>query len=238
MILGCAVFLAVSVTGPVRAGEYRAFSEAMAEAATGMRGAIFYLRTRNTMMAGFELDGLAVAWTALVKRYAGKPPDVYAEDPKWRATLDGVSENLAKARAAAAKGDVATAKGAVKAMRQALADLRQHNGVYVFEDCVAEMREAFGRLFIYRRKPPDFNSPEQVGKVKAATAIAEYVFRRCHGSAPAAYRDDEMFQRLFAQSFKEFELLAPAIARRDTRQFVDLLRQIVSHLHLMFLRFG
>jgi len=238
IVLGCAVFVLTSVTGGTRAGEYRDFSDAMTEAATGMRGAAFYLRTKNTMMGGFELDGLAVVWTAIVKRYAGSPPDIYADDPKWRATLDEVSANLAKARATAAKGDAAVSKGMVDAMRKALADLRRRNGVYVFEDCVAEMREVFGRLFVYRRKPPDFGSPEQMDKVKAAAAVAEYVFRRCYYSAPAAYRADEMFQRLFTQSFKEFSELPGAMQRRNTREFVDLLRQIVSHLHLMFVRFG
>ncbi len=237
-VLGCAVFVLICVTGGARAGDYRAFSEAMAEAATSMRGAAFYLRTKNTMMGGFELDGLAVVWADIVKRYAGSPPDIYADEPKWRATLDDVSANLAKARAAAAKGDVAASKGGVEAMRKALADLRRRNGVYVFEDCVAEMREAFGRLFVYRRKPPDFSSPEQVDKVKATAAVAEYVFRRCYDTAPASYRADEMFQRLFAQSFKDFSELPGAIKRRNTRELVDLLRQIVSYLHLMFVRFG
>lgn len=238
MVLSCAALVVMGAIGTALPGEYRTFNDAMGEAATAMRGAAFYLRTKNTMMAGFELDGLAVAWTAFVKRYAGNPPDVYADDPKWSATLEGVSANLTKARAAAAKGDVAAAKDGVKDMRTALAELRRRNGVQVFEDCVAEMRETFGRLFAYRRKPPDFNSPEQVDRVKAAAAVAEYVFRRCHDAAPAEYHEDEMFQRLFAQSFKDFEKLPSAVARRDTQEFINLLRQIVSYLHLMFVRFG
>jgi hypothetical protein len=210
----------------------------MVGVSANMRGASFYLRTKNAMMGGFELDALASAWEPLVKRYADSPPEVYADDPKWRATLDSVSGNLAKARGAASKGDIAAARRAVKAMRTELADLRRRNGVTAFEDCVEDMREAFAPLFAYRRKPPDFKSPEQVDRVKAAAAIAEYAFRRCYDRAPAAYRGDDMFERLFAQSFKDFELLAPAIAQGRTRDFVDLLRQIVSYYHLMFVRFG
>jgi len=236
--LACAVFFALSAVSVSHAGEYRAFKDAMVGASANMRGASFYLRTKNAMMGGFELDALAPAWKSVVKRYADSPPDVYADDPKWRATLDSVSANLATARSATAKGDIAAARRAVKAMRTALADLRRRNGVTVFEDCVEEMRTAFAPLFAYRRKPPDFKSPEQVDRVKAAAAVAEYAFRRCYDRAPAAYRGDDMFERQFAQSFKDFKLLAPAIARGNTRAFVDLLRQIVSYYHLIFVRFG
>jgi hypothetical protein len=236
--LACAAFFALCEVPAVRAGDYRAFSDSMAAVLANMRGAAFYLRKKNVMMGGFELDAVAPAWKTFVTNYADNPPEIYAADEKWRAALENVTANLGRARNATANGDVAAARRAVNVMRNELADLRRRNGVVVFEDCVAEMREAFGRLFVYRRKPPDFESPEQVKKVKAAAAVAEYVYRRCYESAPAVYRGDDMFERLFAQSFKDFKLLSPAIARGSTREFVDFLRQIYSYEDLIFVRFG
>lgn len=238
MVLGCAVFFAFGEPFSVQAGDYRAFRDALAGASANMRGAAFYLRTKNAMVAGFELDALEAAWKPFVERYANDPPDIFAADPNWRATLEAVSGNLASARAATANGDIAAARDGVNAMRKSLAELRRRNGVYAFEDCVEEMRDAFGRLYVYRRKPPDFKSPEQVGRVKAAAAIAEYVYRRCYATAPAAYHGDGMFERQFGQAFNDFKELSPAIARGNTRDFIDLLRRIISYQNLIFLRFG
>jgi len=236
--LACAVFFALGANASAVAEDYPAFRDAMAEFSANLRGAVFYLRTKNTMMAAFDLDAAESHWTPFIKRYAAKPPDVYGADPGWQATFGEVSANLAVARTAAAKGDVDTARRAVGTMRKALADLRRRNGIFVFEDCVDEMRQAFGRLYVYRRNPPDFNLAEQVAQLKAAAAVAEYVYRRCYETAPPAYRRDDMFERLFADSFKDYRELPSVIARGARREFIDLLRQIISNEHLIFLRFG
>lgn len=235
-ILACAFFLAL--VGVSRAGEDGIFDAAMTRASANLRGAEFYLRKKNPTMGGFELDAFESEWRYVTGRFRGEAPSAYAADPKWRVTLDAVSGRLELARGAISNGEFAAARRLVTGVRAALAELRRRNGVTVFEDCVEEMRTTFAGLYVYRRKPPDFSSSEQMTRVKTAAAAAEDRFRRCYDRAPSAYRGDDMFERMFKESLADFGKLAVAMEEGNTQDFVDRLRRIVSYLDLIFVRFG
>ena len=234
--MACAVFLAP--VGAPRGADDGVYSAVMTRAAANLRGAEFYLRKKNVTMGGYELHAFKAEWRSVTVTFGAEPPAAYAADPEWRATLDTVSGKLKLAQGAASTGDFVAARRAVTAMRTALAALRRRNGVAVFEDCVEEMRSSFAKLYVYRRKPPDFGSSEQVARVKAAAAVAGSSFRRCYDQAPSAYRDDSMFERMFQDSFADFHKIAAAMDAGNSRDFVDHLRRIVSNLDLIFLRFG
>ncbi len=231
---GAAAFLFV----PAQAGGLREFNDAVSLAYAHQRGAVFYLRTGNSGLAAFELEAMRHKWRRVVERFADDPPDAFAEDGSWKATLGRVARRLEAALAAANAGDVETAREELRDMRVALAELRRRNNVTTFADCVDEMNAAMDRLWRYRSRLPNFDEAREVDGLKAAVAVVTYLYRRCRARAPARYRDDPEFNRLFDGSIAALARLWPAIAGRNRQALVNLLREIRSFDRMIFLRYG
>jgi hypothetical protein len=220
------------------ASDLAAFNAAVADAYGHYRGAVFYLRTGNAGVAAVELAQMAAKWRALLDRFATAPPDAFAADAAWRATLDGIAQALAEATAAAEHGDAEAATRALAPIRPALGALRRRNDVAVFSDCVDELGAAMAPLWPYRHEPPDFASDAVLDRLKARIGVVEYLFRRCRDRAPAAYRDDDDFNRLIDGSLESLERLWAALARQDRQALINALRELRSFDGMLFLRYG
>jgi hypothetical protein len=234
------LWLAVALGCPVAAAasELKSFNAAVADAYGHYRGAVFYLRTGNAGVAAVELAQMASKWRVLVERFAATPPDAFADDATWRATLDGIAVALATASAAAERGEAEGARHALAPVRAELAALRRRNNIAVFSDCVDELGGAMEALWRYRHEPPDFDSGEAVDRLKARLGVVEYLFQRCRDRAPTVHRESEDFNRLIDGSLESLKRLWAALARQDGQAVINSLRELRSFDAMLFLRYG
>ena len=224
--------------GAVQASDLSRFHDALAQAYAPYRSAVFYLRTGNAMVAGFELEQMRERWSALEARYAAAPPDAYADETDFAATLAAIGHSADTAAEAAAAGDAEAAAAALEPVRGTLAAMRRRAGVRVFSDCVDEVNAAMDALYHYRRTPLDFTDRAQVDDVKARTAVLEYAVQRCDGEAPPEVREDGEFRRLVDGMLAGRETMFRALDREDATAVVNLIRELRSFDRILFLRFG
>ncbi len=238
LIYGAAGLVLLGVAGAAAAGELREFNSATAAAYAHYRGAVSYLRTGNVALAAVEIEQMAERWQAVQTRFAARPPDAFADDPRWRVTLDDVAGWLTEALAAVDAGDMERAGRALAPIRDALGELRRRNHVVVFSDCVNELSEAMARLWRYRREPPDFAAAADIRALRAGTAVLGYLFGRCDRQAPAAIGRNPEFRRLVDGAAVGIDRLWRAIDENNQALFINTLRELRSFERILFLRFG
>jgi hypothetical protein len=232
------VLLAFHTAGPARAAAVHDFHAAVAGAFGHYRLVMYSLRTGNQAIALFELDRMAANWKTIEQRFAASPPDIYANDPAWRDTLDAIGDAVEAGLAAAEAGDVKTAMRRLKPVRGEMSGLRRRNGVFLFPDCVENANLAFERLFAYRREPTDFVDAGAVNGLRRALAITVHWYETCRDTAPAAIRDDAQFRRIMDSAIDSLGLIWDAIDERNARRVINNLRGLRSSDGLLYLRFG
>ena len=228
----------MSAAAPALAGKLAAFNLAVADAYRHFRGAAFYLRTGNAMVASFELEDMAKKWRALESRFRDAPPDAFADDPAWRRTLGEIGARANKALAAAEDGDTKAAATVLLPVRRILARLRARNGVRVFSDCINKANRVGDAIWAFRANPPDFDDRARVDQLRDLSAVVSYVFKRCGEEAPVEIRDDEAFRRPIRGAQEEMARVRLAIRTLDARLLSVALGQFRSFDRILFLKFG
>ncbi|MDH3594080.1 MAG: hypothetical protein OEU09_06530 [Rhodospirillales bacterium] len=224
--------------GAGRASELSDFNDATAEAYRHYRAAVSYLRTGNAALAAIELEAAAGRWRDVTGRFAANPPDAFAGDPAWGATLTGIGQSIGQALTSTDAGDLKRARETLAPVRGELGALRRRNGVIVFSDRVDEVTAAMDRLWRFRHERPDFGAAGTLRELTRGTAVLEHLLQRCQEEAPAALRNDPDFVRFLDSAAEGMERLWQAIEGRDEQLLINTLRELRSFERLFFLRFG
>lgn len=235
--IACALIIMTSVSSASHAAPVHDFHAALGDADRDYRSASFYLRTGNPGVAILELQSLSEKWQALTARFMDNPPGVYATDPKWSDSLREIGTQISSALSSAGREDVAAAKHQLQPIRTALADLRRRNGVFIFADCVEEANRAMDALFVYRRKPPNFDVRGEVDELLRRAAITSHWYDRCFRTAPDKYTSSTEFKRLMEVSLKSLALIWDAAHKKQERRVINILRELRSSDRLLYLRF-
>ncbi|MDA1090132.1 MAG: hypothetical protein O3A85_07460 [Proteobacteria bacterium] len=232
----CAAFL-----GPApkaRSAPIHDFNNAVFTAYGHYREALFYLQTGNAQVASFELEEMAVRWRAIVERFAKSPPGVFSADPTWQETLMDIEKRTAAGLETAINNDAEAAKKHLGPIRKILSELRHRNGVINFSDYVDKANAAFDELFEFRRNPPDFNSLEQLNKLRRIVAITTHFYELSQDNAPTAIRNNPEFKRLMETSLYSLNRIWVAIDEKREDLLISTLRGLSSSNRILFLRFG
>ena len=135
-------------------------------------------------------------------------------------------------------GEIEVASEALAPIRTTLADLRRRNGLRVFGDCVDDMNAAMDRLWVYRHEVPAFDQPAEVNAVKREAAITEFLYRRCHDTAPDDVASNAEFKRLFEGSLQSLPLIFDALDQGSECRLINILRELRSFDRMIWLHFG
>ncbi len=233
--------VALALSGPaatVVASDLADYNTAAAAAYGHYRAAASYLRTGNISIAALELEAAQEKWRGVEARFAASPPDAFADDPDWAATLTGIGKRLEDALAATDAGDLKAAGQALAPIRGELGDLRARNNVVVFSDRVDALTAAMDRLWRFRHQPPDLDSAATLRELRSGTAVLEYLLRHCREAAPAGLRDNGDFLRFLDSGLEGVERLWQAIETKDRELLINTLRELRSFERLLYLRFG
>ena len=238
-VLAAIAALVLSVlAGTSRASNLSDFNDATADAYRHYRAAVSYLRTGNAALAAIELEAAAGKWRDVTGRFAANPPDAFADDAAWAATLNGIGQPIQQALTSTDAGDLKTARETLAPVRGELGALRRRNGVVVFSDRVDEVTAAMDRLWRFRHEPPDFSDTGTLRELRSGTAVLEHLLRRCREEAPAELRGDPDFIRFLDSAAEGLERLWQAIEGGDEPLLINTLRELRSFERLFFLRFG
>ena len=202
------------------------------------RSAMFYLRTGNPGVAALELDAAQEGWKAAVGRFAKTPPDAFADDARFAETMTAIEGAFDDGMTALDGEDLETATKTLLPIRTTLADLRSRNGLRVFGDCVDDMNAAMDRLWVYRHEVPAFDQPAEVNAVKREAAITEFLYRRCHDTAPDNVASNAEFKRLFEGSLQSLPLIFDALDQGSEGRLINILRELRSFDRMIWLHFG
>lgn len=234
-VVGLVLLLATPSAG---ASDLRQFLADVDVAYDHYRQAMFYLRTDNPSVAGFDLEQMQGKWSAITARYAEAPPRPFAADPGFDETLTAVGAALADGVTLAGADDADAARSALAPIRDLLGDLRRRNQLYTLSDCVDEFSAAADTLWAYRHAPPDFADADAVNAMRRAAAIAEYLLGRCRAMAEPAHGTAAEFQALFDGAEASAASLWPAIDADDTQRVINILREFRSFDRMIYLRYG
>lgn len=133
---------------PAFAGPVTDFESTYGEMYAGYRSALFATNSGSAEKSAAALQGLQAKWDALVTSYGQTPPPQYEADAKWAEMIAEVSDSIAKAGEAVAKGDLAGSHETLEHVREAFGALHARNGVETFSDRMnayhAEMERIIG----------------------------------------------------------------------------------------------
>ena len=110
VLVAIVALVLLGLAGTGRASELSDFNDATADAYRHYRAAVSYLRTGNAARAAIELEATTEKWRGVTGRFATDPPDAFADDPAWAATLTGIGERFRLALAATDAGDLRAAR--------------------------------------------------------------------------------------------------------------------------------
>ncbi len=238
LVIGLLIGTMAPIAGQGQASEFRKFHTALADAYPHYRETLFYLRTGNSDVALVELQKWTEKWQDITVDHGPRPPDVYADDTTWKATLTKIFDLSTSGLSQARTGRVKRAVDDLKDIRWILSKLRRRNHVVIFSDHVDRANQLFDRLFVFRHAPPEFANQKQVDHFRAAVSYATLAYQLVMDNAPTAYRDDPEFQRLMKQSFHSFDRLWVAINARNRLNLINILREMRSSDRMLYLRFG
>jgi hypothetical protein len=239
VLVWAGLWLCVSgFSGPALADAAAEFHSRSADAYRHYREAVFYLKRKNAMAGGFELESFRDKWRALDAAYGEKPPAPYAKDAKWAETLAAVAAVAEKALASAMDGETEAATKALAPVQTMLSELRKRNGIVLFRDHIEAANAAFERLFHFRRTPPDFADPAQVKRLREDLTAAIAAYKTCREKAPTAVASDEQFRRLIDDSLFYLDRMWLAIDEKNQVNVVNILRRVVSSDDILWLRYG
>ena len=238
LLIAAAVLFGLAANG-ARASEMSAFNTAVADAYGHYRQAVYYLRrSASPDTAALELESFIEKWRTVVARFGGSPPDAYADDPKWRNTLDGIAARADEALAALDKDDPETAKKTLDPILVELGDLRRRNGVFIYADRVNELGDEVGKLARFRRGLKDFFDAGQVDAFARKAAIVAYLLDRVDTEAPGDLARDEGFRRLIDGFRESMDKVWKALKTEDLRLLRIGIGEIRSYERILFLRYG
>lgn len=125
---GGLILAATALAGPVAD-----FEADLREAYADYRSALFLTNANKGGQALTAIDGFTAKWSALSAVGAEVPPQ-YADDPRFRGTLEAVATTAAKARAEVASGALTEAHETLEGVRAEIGGLHERNNIVGFSD--------------------------------------------------------------------------------------------------------
>ena len=233
------LFLLSLSVAPAWASNLADFNQAVADSYRHYRAAVFYLRTGNPAVAGFETTEALQLWRETVLPYGTAVPDAFSDDPEFASTLNDIETRLTEADSLlAGGGDAEAANALLLPIRTELGELRARNSVIVFSDHVDAANAAMDLLWAYRHEPPDWADPVAFAEVTGAAALTIFFYEALLEQAPSHIAENPEFQRIMEGSLRSLEGVWQSIQAKDEALVISYLREMRSFDRILWLQFG
>ena len=106
--------------GTALAGPMVDFEASLREVYADYRTALFLTNSGKLPESAKVMAAFKGKWDGIEKTWGAAPPPQYADDPKWKETLDDVSATLVKAASEIDGGALPAAHATLEAVREAI----------------------------------------------------------------------------------------------------------------------
>ena len=221
--------------GSALAGPMVDFEESLREVYADYRTALFLTNSGKLPESAKVVAAFKGKWNGIEATWGAAPPPQYADDPKWKETLDVVSATLDKASAEIDGGALPAAHATLEAIREAISGLHERNGIISFSDRMndyhAVMEEVLGK---------DLTTPNAMtmNEVHEMAAVLKYLAGDALAHPPAEAAGSSEFEAL-AKAVSASVDAVVAIARTgNTEKLKIAVGKLKPAYAKLFLRFG
>lgn len=226
--------------GIVRAAEPGPFVAAVSAAYPQLKMSWFYCRTGNDVLAGDELDSFIAAWRKIDARFRSAPPQPFARDKGWTASLDRIGKDLGHAADAIRAGRAKDAIAPLGDVRRELGAMRRRNGIVIFSDYVDAYGAVVDRLAALRQRTrkehslSDADIDVYAGLARDLRAAVETLRAR----APDALKNDPGFTGSVEGNLASIAKLDRGIRDRHAKAIHGSVSSVRADFVLLFTRYG
>jgi hypothetical protein len=234
------VFVPAALWATTQNGEsnsFQQFQQDVNKAYASYRMSLFQTNKKNQAKSLESALNFQQQWQAITEKYGEAPPDVYANDPEWRATLFNISDINALGIQEILVGNLSDAHETLEAIRDELGALRQRNQVNTFSDHVNNYHEAMESLLLLGLKPNDIDNNSLL-TIREELAVLEYLAEKMKGNAPVEYLQNEGFKQAINGVFNSLKNLRKAVNEKNPDNILKAIKKLKPAYAKVFIKFG
>lgn len=221
--------------GTAVAGPVADFEKALRDVYGDYRTALFLTNAGKHPESVKSITAFKVKWAGLEKSWGISPPPQYADDPKWKQSLDEVSATVAKAASEIESGALPAAHITLEAVREAIAGLHERNGIVSFSDRMnayhRTMEHVLGR---------DISTLDAaaIDDIQEQAAILQYLANDAISHPPAEAAGSPEFEGLARAVSASADAVVAAARTGDSEKLKAGLGKLKPAYAKLFLKFG
>jgi hypothetical protein len=234
-IVGLFMFLIFVPVGLEANGAPNAALDVISDAYAHYKISQSYLRAGETELGEISLEQFVAKWEQVTKSFSAAPPAPFDKDPKLPASFAEILKAAKDGQASLVHGDISKAIADLEPVRAILAEVRRRNGIRTLSDCIDDVSNEIKLLQNVRERSFDVSDSTQIQQAFNVMAELGPMLERCQSQPPERNRDQ--FDRLVQQASHSVENAREALAARDAKRFVRILRELRSIDHILFQKF-
>jgi len=221
--------------GTAVAGPVADFEKSLRDAYGDYRAALFLTNSGKLAESAEIIAAFKDKWAKLEKNWGKSPPPQYADDPKWKETLDEVSATLSKAASEIDGGALPAAHATLEEVREAISGLHERNGITSFSDRMnayhAVMEQVLGK---------DIAKLDAVAmdEVQEQAAVLKYLASDAVSHPPAEAVGSSEFDGLAKAVSASADAVVTAARAGDIEKLKAAIGKLKPAYAKFFLKFG
>ena len=221
--------------GAALAGPVADFEKSLREAYADYRAALFLTNSGRLPESAKVIAAFKGKWDGIEKTWGAAPPPQYADDPKWKETLDDVSATLVKAASEIDGGALPAAHATLEAVREAISGLHERNGIISFSDRMnayhAVMEQVLGQ---------DLTKPDAVAinEIHEQAAVLKYLAGDALAHPPAEAAGSSEFEDLAKAVSGSVDAVVTAARAGDAEKLRAAIAKLKPAYAKLFVKFG
>ncbi len=201
------------------------------------RAALFQTNKNDQTASLKGINGFNVKWNQLVTQFAGHPPEIFAADEEWGATLTKISEIAAQSTEQIKSGELSHAHETLEAIREQLADLRSRNHLVFFSDYVNRFHAVMEQLLQAGYGEENINNQAKL-TIRERLAVLDFLAQDIKVNAPQDYQSDKTFNKLLEGLMDSLATLRSSLDGNDPQAISKAISSLKPAYAKLFARFG
>jgi hypothetical protein len=219
------------------ANNFQQFQQEVNKAYASYRMALFQTNKKNQTKSLESAVSFQKQWQAITEKYIEAPPDIFANDPEWEATLVEIGNINALSINEMLSGQLSDAHDTLEAIRDELGALRQRNQVITFSDHVNNYHEAMESLLQLGLTSNDMDNKALI-MIHEELAVLEYLAEEMKANAPVEYLKNEGFIQLMNGVMGSVKNLRQAVNEKKPDNILKAIKKLKPAYAKVFVKFG
>lgn len=235
ILASCLVLLGFNASASENA--FQQFYEQQNSAYASYRVALFQTNRKEQNAALKGINNFSKEWENIVLKFADAPPEIFANDAKWKSTLTKISDIASTGKQEIEAGKLSEAHGTLEEIRDEYSDLRRRNHLVFFSDYINNYHEAMEQLLLTGYSADKIDSDKK-NVIREQLAVMEYLSERVVQNAPAHYRANKVYIKLQASLITSLKNLRAALDSDNPDAISKAIKGLKPAYAKLFVKFG